>query len=126
MRFENNGIHSSLLSVLTLGFFMTTNTTAPYNNIINAIHNNSGLNKDLFNYYVEAVNGESIFELSETELTILEFIRKKKKKVSLNLELSQENPKTGQVIQKFAPSEKFSSDLLSYKHTPYQYVVSIS
>ena len=105
---------------------MTTNTTAPYNNIMNAIHNNSGLSKDLFNYYVEAVNGESIFELSETELTILEFIRSQGKKVSLNLELSQENPKSGQVIQKFAASEKFSSDLLSYKHTPYQYVVSIS
>lgn len=105
---------------------MTTANKSPYNEIITAINGNAGLSKDLFNYYVETVNGESIFELSETELTILEFIRSQGKKVSLNLELSQENTKTGQVIQKFAPSEKFSSDLLSYKHTPYQYVVSIS
>lgn len=105
---------------------MTTGNNSPYNNIITAIHSNAGLSKDLFNYYVETVNGESIFELSGTELTILEFIRSQGAKVSLNLELTQENPKTGQVIQKFAPDQKITTDLLSYKHTPYQYVISIS
>ena len=104
---------------------MTTNTAAPYSNIMNAIHNNSALSKDLFNYNVETVNGESIFELSETELTILEFIRTQGNKMSLNLEFTQENPKTGQVIRKFIPSEKITSDLISFKHTPYQYVISI-
>lgn len=105
---------------------MTTANKSPYNDIITAINDNAGLSKDLFNYYVEAVNGESIFELSETELTILEFIRSQGKKVSLNLEFTQENPKTGQLIKKFVPSDKITSDLLTFKHTPYQYVVSIS
>lgn len=105
---------------------METVINTPYNHIIAAINSNAGLSKDLFNYYVETVNGESIFELSETELTILEFIRTQGNNMSLNLEFSQENPKTGQVIKKFVPSEKITSDLLTFKHTPYQYVVSIN
>lgn len=104
---------------------MTTKTSGAYSNITKAINDGVDLNKDLFSYYIEAVNGESLFELSETELSILEFIRSQGRKVSLSLVLHQENPKTGQTIKKFTPNEKISTDLIAYKHTPFQYVVSI-
>lgn len=105
---------------------MTIKSTSAYSNIINAMNTDTGLSKELFSNFVEAVNGESIFELSETELMILELIRSQGRKVALNLVLSQENSKTGEVIKKFTPNEKITSDLSLYKHTPYQYVVFIN
>lgn len=93
---------------------------------MNAINNNEGLSQDMFKSYIESTNGESIFELSETELTILEFIRSQGAKYSLNLVLSQENPKTGEILNKFKPDEKIELDLIKFKHTPYQYTVLIT
>jgi hypothetical protein len=97
-----------------------------YSNIINAMNNGTALSQELFKNFIEAVNGESIFELSETELMILEFIRSQGRKLSLNLVLSQEDSKTGEVIKKFTPNDKITSDLSFFKHTPYQYVVLIN
>lgn len=105
---------------------MNTATNSAYSNVIKAINENTGLDKDLFNYFVEAVNGQSIFELTETELFILEFIRNQGRKYSLNLVLNKENPKTGELMEKLTPKEKFTPDLMAYKHTPYQYVVCIN
>lgn len=105
---------------------MITPTTTPYQNILNAINNNTGLTKDLFDSYIQTVNGESIFELNEKELVILEFIRSQGRKISLKLEIIQENPKTGVVVKKFTPNEKITSDLISYKYSPFQYVISIN
>lgn len=105
---------------------MNTATNSAYSNIIKAINENAGLDKDLFNSFVEAVNGESIFELTETELFILEFIRNQGRKYSLSLVLNKENPKTGELMEKLTPKEKFTPDLMAYKHTPYQYVVCIN
>ena len=105
---------------------MNTATNSAYSNIIKAINENAGLDKDLFNSFVEAVNGESIFELTETELFILEFIRNQGRKYSLSLVLNKENPKNGELMEKLTPKEKFTPDFMAYKHTPYQYVVCIN
>ncbi|AMW80625.1 hypothetical protein AMD27_17050 (plasmid) [Acinetobacter sp. TGL-Y2] len=105
---------------------MSTGTNSAYSNIIKAINENTDLDKDLFSSFIEVVNGQSIFELTETELFILEFIKNRGRKYSLSLVLSKENPKTGELIEKLSPKEKLSPDLIAYKHTPYQYVVCIN
>ncbi|MBF4453807.1 hypothetical protein IRT38_00065 (plasmid) [Acinetobacter sp. SK-43] len=100
------------------------NNTA-YSNILSAIKQNSPITKELFNNFIATVNGESIFELNQTEIQILEFIRSQGRKFSLKLELIQENPKNGEVIKTFTPKEKITADLLSYKYCPYQFIVSL-
>lgn len=97
-----------------------------YWNILSAINNDSVTSNELFHSFITNVNGESIFELSHTELGILEFIRSHGHKVSLTIELVQENPKTGEIIKRIKPKDKITTDLISYKHTPYQYTVAIT
>lgn len=95
-----------------------------YSYILDAMKNNNDIKKELFDNYVDAVSNQSIFELSETEIEILEFIRQKGRKFSLRLVLIKENPINGEIIKRFTPEEKITAKLIPYKHTPYQYVVS--
>ncbi len=97
----------------------------PYGHIVQAIETGIGLTTDLFSQYIGTVNEQSIFELSKEEIHILEFLRSEGRKISLVLKLKKVNPKTGTTVEVLTPESKITADLLDYKYTPYQYVVSI-